>query len=104
MRVIRGAPSPMSGVAEARVSTRVTGVPAFSRPADKAILKQAACAAAINSSGLVPFDPPKRVPKLKGPLKAPLSALNVPLPSLSFPSQAALALLVGIVRSLYVRV
>ena len=98
--VILGAPSTISSVQEARVSTRVTGVPAFSRPAERAMLKHAACAAAISSSGFVPFEPPKRVPKLKGPLKAPLSALKVPFPSLSLPSQAALALLVGIVGSL----
>src|SRR5258708_7669475 len=83
------------GVAAQAVAIQRAGV---------AMLKQAACAAEISFSGFVPFEPPKRVPKLKGPLKAPLSALKVPLPSLSFPSQAALALLVGIVSSLLLKV
>src|SRR5207249_10219253 len=84
-----------SGVHAAVVSRRVTGFPAFSNPADRAIEKQAACAAAISSSGLVPALPSNRVANEYGPLKAPLPALNVPLPSLSFPSHTAIALLVG---------
>ena len=61
-----------------------------------AIEKQAACAAASSSSGFDPFFPSKRVPKLKEPLKAPLCALKLPLPSLRLPSQTATALLVAI--------
>ena len=61
MRVIFGAPSTVSNVHAAVVSTRVTGFPAFSSPADSAIEKHAACAAAISSSGLVPALPSNRV-------------------------------------------
>ena len=73
------------------VSTRVTGLPAFSSPAERAMLRQAACAAAISSSGFVPFAPSNRVAKVYGPLNAPLPARKFPLPSLSLPSQTAVA-------------
>jgi hypothetical protein len=55
--------------------------------------KQAACAAAINSSGLVPGVFSKRVAKEYGVLDStPLVADTVPLPSLSPPFHTALAL------------
>src|SRR2546425_5033882 len=98
-----GVPFTISIVQAASVWTRVAGLPAFSRPAERAMLRQAACAAAISSSGFVPGFPSKRVAKLYGPLKAPLPALKVPFPSLSFPSHTALALLVGIGHSRLVR-
>jgi hypothetical protein len=57
-------PSPaFSTVHLAVVAIRVAGVPAASSPAARAMLMQAACAAAISSSGLVPFSPSNRVPK-----------------------------------------
>ena len=55
-------PSPtLSMVAEAVVVMRVAGVPAFSKSALSAMLRQEACAAAISSSGLVPLAPSNRV-------------------------------------------
>src|SRR5213594_2916073 len=94
-----GVPFTISRVQPASVWTRLAGLPAFSSPAERAMLKHAACAAAISSSGLVPGFPSKRVAKLYGPLKAPLPALKLPLPSLSFPSQTADARLVGMALS-----
>src|SRR6267154_137875 len=98
--VILGAPSTISSVTAARVSMRVAGCPAFSSADESAMLKQPACAAAIISSGLVPFFPSKRVPKLKAALKTPLWPLKLPFPSLSVPSHVATALLVGTACSL----
>lgn len=46
------------------VLMRVAGVPASSRPSDSAMLRQEAIAAAISSSGVVPFAPSNRVAKL----------------------------------------
>src|SRR5439155_13592026 len=89
--VILGAPSTISRVHAAVVSTRVTGFPAFSRPADRAMLKQAACAAAISSSGFVPFFPSNRVANVYGPLNELLPALKFPFPSLSLPSPTDIA-------------
>src|SRR4029077_473215 len=61
--------------------------------AESAIEKQAACAAAINSSGLVPGASSKRVLNEYGTCeKTPLGAENSPLPSLSPPFHTALAL------------
>src|SRR5579863_4096138 len=61
--------------------------------AESAIEKQAACAAAISSSGLVPGVFSKRVTNEYGVLEStPLSAETAPLPSLSPPFQTALAL------------
>src|SRR5216117_1737233 len=97
LRVTLGAPSTVSSVTAARVSMRVAGWPAFSRPAESAMLKQPACAAASSSSGFDPFLPSKRVPKLNEPLNTPLCALKLPLPSLSLPSQTATALLVAMI-------
>src|SRR5258705_10376426 len=97
LRVTLGAPSTISSVTAARVSMRVAGWPAFSRPDESAMLKQPAWAAASSSSGFDPFLPSKRVPKLNEPLNCPLCALKLPLPSLSLPSQTATALLVAMI-------
>src|SRR5580704_6849904 len=60
---------------------------------DSAMEKQAACAAAISSSGLVPGVFSKRVVNEYGVLfKTPLAEETDPLPSLSPPFQIALAL------------
>jgi hypothetical protein len=57
-------PSPaFSIVQEALVVIRVAGVPFFSSPADRAMLRHAAWAAAISSSGLVPRALSNRVAK-----------------------------------------
>jgi hypothetical protein len=61
MRVIRKPAPALSIVAEAVVVMRVGGVPAFSSTPLSAMLRQEACAAAISSSGFVPFAPSKRV-------------------------------------------
>src|SRR5437879_11367259 len=50
----------------------------------------------MSPSAFVPGLPSKRVAKLYGPLNAPLPAVKVPFPSLSFPSHTADACLVGI--------
>src|SRR5712692_1831388 len=61
--------------------------------AESAIEKQAACAAAISSSGLVPGLFSKRVVNEYGVLDStPLVAETAPVPSLSPPFQTALAL------------
>src|SRR5712692_8756269 len=61
--------------------------------AESAMEKQAACAAAISSSGLVPGAFSKRVVNEYGVLAStPLVAETVPLPSLSPPFHTALAL------------
>ena len=62
MRVMRNPSPTLSTVHAAFVVMLVGGVPACSRPADSAMLRHAACAAAINSSGFDPISPPKRVP------------------------------------------
>src|SRR2546426_5432486 len=51
------------------------------------MLKQAACAAAISSSGFVPFFPSNRVANVYGPLNELLPALKFPFPSLSLRSE-----------------
>ncbi len=57
-------PSPtFSMVHEASVATRVGVFPARSSPAESAMLRHAACAAAINSSGFEPLASSKREPK-----------------------------------------
>ena len=54
------------------------------------MVKQLACAAAINSSGLVPFPFSKRVPKEYCWLvNTPLSLDTVPLPLFKSPCQTA---------------
>src|SRR6185437_5130046 len=66
--------------------------PACPRPSARAIEKQPACAAAISSSGLVPFSFSKRVLKEYRPSKAPLPGFMVPDPSASEPFHSASAL------------
>src|SRR5215813_15037041 len=63
----------------------------------KAIVKQPACAAPINSSGLV-ADCPSSNSDLNeyGPSNAPLPTFNLPLPSARFPSHCASAFRTGI--------
>jgi hypothetical protein len=61
--VVMRNPSPtLSTVHAALVVIRVAGVPACSSPTASAMLKQAAWAAAISSSGFDPFVSPNRVP------------------------------------------
>src|SRR5690242_14522614 len=68
-------------------------MPAFPNCAERAMVKHPACAAAINSSGLVPFAFSKRVENEYGVLEStPLSLDIVPFPSLSDPFHTAEAL------------
>src|SRR5260370_8974370 len=85
--------SPLSAVIVAR--TTVRSADACLRPSVplSAIAKQAACAAAISSSGLVmPPGSPIRAGNVRGRLKAPLPAFAVPLPSMIEPSQFTVTL------------
>src|SRR5437667_2316892 len=60
---------------------------------ESAIVKQPACAAAINSSGFVPLPSPNRAANEYGvSLSVPLCTDSVPLPSLTVPCQRAFAL------------
>ena len=87
-------PVPGTKVTVAEVSSRSGGVPAFASPSDSAIEKQAACAAAISSSGLVrPSGSSAREAQVtsSGP-NAPLPTLSiVPAPSSSEPDQVTFA-------------
>src|SRR5208282_2032575 len=85
--------SSFSSVTEAVVS-RLSGVmPALPSCAESAMVKQPACAAAINSSGFVPRPFSKRVENEYCAFEStPLSVEIVPLPSLSEPFQTAEAL------------
>src|SRR3954454_449247 len=68
-------------------------IPALPSSAERAIEKQPACAAAISSSGLVPFPSSKRVLNEYCVFaRTPLSVEMVPLPSLSPPFHSADAL------------
>ena len=82
-------PSPGWNVTVAEVFSSSGGVPAFARPAESAIEKHAACAAAISSSGLVlpPVASSERAAQLTGSSpNAPLVVeLIVPLPSIKPP-------------------
>jgi hypothetical protein len=78
-------------VAVVRMDSGVT--PTFPSSAEKAIEKQPACAAAINSSGLVPAPDSNRVQnEYWVSLSTPLSLEIVPLPSFKLPSHTADAL------------
>jgi hypothetical protein len=79
----------------ASVSTEFGLKPAFSRPAENAIEKHPAWAAAINSSGLVPTPSSNRDEKEYCPSKAPPPSRMFPLPSLRPPSQRAFAVRAG---------
>src|SRR5213075_1678514 len=63
--------------------------PAFPRPADSAMEKHPACAAAINSSGLVPSASSNRDANEYFPSNAPLPSFTVPLPSRRLPFHSA---------------
>src|SRR3954453_7603202 len=85
--------SPLSAVTVAVTSVLAAEPPLRPMVAVSAIAKQAACAAAISSSGLVtPSASPMRRGKLTGRLKAPLPAFAVPLPSMIGPSQFTVTL------------
>src|SRR3954463_7619245 len=65
--VIRQPASSLSKLTTAVTSSRFGGVPFFASPFENAIEKQAACAAATSSSGLVwPAGPPVRDAQLTG--------------------------------------
>src|SRR3954468_15427812 len=67
-------------------------MPAAPNVADSAMAKQPACAAAINSSGLVPAPDAKReLNEYSVFFSAPPGAVSEPLPSFSEPCQTALA-------------
>src|SRR5215472_6604011 len=86
--------SSFSSVTVAVVSMDCAVIPALPSWAERAMLKQPAWAAAINSSGLVPGCDSKRVAKEYGVfLRTPLGELRAPLPSFSPPLQCALAFL-----------
>src|SRR5437016_615629 len=81
--------SPLSAVIVAR--TTVRSADACLRPSVplSAIAKHAACAAAINSSGLVfPPGSPIRAGNVTGSVNAPLPALASPFPSITDPFQS----------------
>ncbi len=67
MRGIEKPSAPFSRCTLAVVWTRLGGKPACARPCDRAIEKQPACAAAISSSGLVPWPDSKREANEYGP-------------------------------------
>src|SRR3989442_559382 len=88
---VLGPPWPCPVCPAAVVSPRVAAFPSFSTPATSAMLTRAAGAAAMSSSGFVPFFPSNRVANVYGPLNELLPALKLPFPSLSLPSQTAIA-------------
>ena len=82
----------LAGTPAAVVETRCGLNPFLPSPAESAIEKHPACAAAINSSGLVPTPFSKRVPnEYWASARTPLAVEIVPLPSLRLPCQAAVA-------------
>src|SRR5580700_4683317 len=93
-------PSGAPKVTFAVVSIRSGAWPAPASPLASAIEKQPECAAAINSSGLVPLA--RELARLfqvrvcSG--KEPLAGVTVPLPCRRSPSQVALALLSTVIR------
>src|SRR5882757_5491039 len=74
---------------------RVGVKPAPDNCADKAIEKHPACAAPINSSGLVPAPSAERERQSYDPSNAPLPNFTFPLPSRRLPFHSASAVLVG---------
>src|SRR6266542_1666448 len=70
-------------------------MPAFDKPAERAIEKHPAWAAAISSSGLVPVPSSNRDEKEYWPSKAPPPRRMFPLPSFRPPSQRAFAVRAG---------
>src|SRR3989475_10032043 len=91
-------PSPtFSSVTFASVWMRVGLMPARDSCAVRAIVKQPACAAPINSSGFVADWPSsKRDLNEYGPSKAPLPTFSRPLPWARLPVHSASALWIGI--------
>src|SRR5579883_997724 len=90
MVVIVQLPFTFSKLTVAVVAMRFGVKPAPPRAADNAMLKQPACAAAINSSGLVPVPFSKRVLKeYCVSLRTVLAVEIVPLPCLRSPCQTA---------------
>src|SRR5436190_13584120 len=82
-----------SNVNAASVSIASAVKPLLFSMNDSAIVKQPACAAAINSSGFVPLPSPNRAANEYGvSLSVPLCTDSVPLPSLTVPCQRAFAL------------
>jgi hypothetical protein len=80
----------VSIVRRASVSIAVAVKPALLSVNDSAIVKQPACAAAISSSGLVPFPSPNRALNEYGVSRSvPLCTDTVPLPSCVVPCQRA---------------
>src|ERR1035437_6381174 len=95
MRVTAKPPSTLPSETAAWVSIFVGVSPAPPNSAPSAMEKQPACAAAINSSGVVPVAAPsKRVAnEYFASFRTPVAVEIVPLPSFSEPVQTALALL-----------
>src|ERR1022692_1654898 len=90
MLVMLQLPATSSSETAADVARRLGVKPALPRLADRAIVKQPAWAAAISSSGLVPFAPSNRVAKLYGvSLSTPLCVERAPEPRLRSPCQIA---------------
>src|ERR1700733_2693331 len=82
-----------SSVTAASVVSSVGVKPPACSPNASAMVKQPACAAAINSSGLVPFSFSKRVLKEYGvAASTPESVERLPLPSRPVPRHTAFAL------------
>src|SRR5690606_19228246 len=90
-------PSPaFSRCTLAVVSIRSGWSPARDSPAESAIEKQPACAAASSSSGFVPCPSSKRDANEYGPSYAPLCIRILPCPSLNVPDHSAVADRTGI--------
>src|SRR6185503_14160016 len=95
--VIVNASPTFSSLTLASVWIRFAVMPARESAAVIAIVKQPACAAPSNSSGLVAASPSSnRDLNEYGPSKAPLPTFNLPLPWARFPSHSASAFRVGI--------
>src|SRR3954467_1165114 len=92
MRAIVGAPSTSWSDTRAPAFTSSGVCPFVARMLLNAIAKQAAWAAAISSSGLVPSPSSKRDLKLYSPMKTPSPTVRSPLPLCRSPHQIALPL------------
>src|SRR5450432_889936 len=89
MVVILKAPPTCASCRLAVALMRLGGKPAFSRSIEKAIEKQLASAAPINSSAFVPGPFAKREENEYGASKTPLPSFTLPLPDFRVPSQTA---------------
>src|SRR6185295_14765439 len=95
--VIENASPTFSSLTVAVVCMRVGLICARDNAAVSAMVKQPACAAPINSSGLVADSPSSnRDLNEYGPSNAPLPTFNRPLPSARLPNHSASAFLDGI--------